>query len=81
MFFHIYLRGHLHYKYFAGEQGVWEGRLLGACQSPETKYGRVLSKGTDTSIEILTIEDNGDLKWKVETYQEEPEMVFPLCSQ
>jgi len=68
----LYFRGHLHYSYNAGVPGRWQGYILPSIQSPDTKYGRILSRGTDTGAGYLTITKDGDWPiWTPIPYQEE----------
>lgn len=59
---HLYLRGHVHFKYTAGVPGEWQGWTLSALQSPKTKFGRKLSNTVDVGIGILESTDNWPIK-------------------
>ena len=53
----IYLRGHLHVCFRAGIPGKWEGFNCPALQSPDTKYGRILSNLCHVGFATLETEN------------------------
>ena len=74
-----YFRAHNHFMFNAGEPNRWSGYAVPALQSPDTKYGRILSNIVHCGFGILTIPDNGDWPiWKVIEAPKEKARVFSL---
>lgn len=60
-----YFRAHAHHLFNAGEPNRWAGYSVPALQSPQTKYGRVLSSVTHEGMGVLSIPDKGWPIWKI----------------
>jgi len=65
----IYLRGHLHYCFTAGSPGRWQGYIVPALQSPDTKYGRILSNVVNCGFSTL---ETADGSWPTFKFYEAP---------